>query len=437
MRLEPAEIGQLPLACALVDGAGRVIATSPEWAGPSPGTVTFSTGFAQLLVAVDAAPTTLDALMTGLLDELALAARQQGTDALRVELLAAGLRLMAGRPVGAGDRAGADRVFQLAHAGITARTQGVRVVAMPPPRVEVPAPAAIALALVQFAVNANRHDRVERVTLRVAPGPTFWVEWESPRTTGVRVETHRHQELRARWGWGYVQTVADALGATALPPGPTGPGMQGACVGLGSIRLTLPLAAVEIGRVARSTEAWDHDVGVTLGQPVPPHLFTLLQAAQAAPGTITASDLYRARAAGGRTWLSMPPQNGANRARDVLRGLVHERALVRAAEPQATRVYALATLLGVALGERWPSVPPGVWQEVLPMACAALGIPAPDVDALVLPDPRVAAFLLAELGGSLVEVGDGLRLEPGPRAHGHPLLAALPRDERGRLVISD
>jgi hypothetical protein len=308
---------------------------------------------------------------------------------------------------------------------------------MPPPRLEVPAPAAIALGLVQFAVNANRHEQADRVSLRVAPGPSFYVEWTSERPAGVRVETHRHQERRGRWGWGYVQTVADALGATALPPGPTGPRSQGACLSLGSVRLTLPLACVEMGRVTRSTEAWDHDVRVPLGYPLDEELRPLVQAAQAQPGEIIPAGLYRARNTGARTWLAMPPQNGAHRARDVLRGLVHEHALVRAPEPHATRIYALATLLGAVLGDPWPSVPPSVWQEVLPQACAALGIgPPPPVDALVLPDPRVTAFLLAELGGRLVEIGDELRLVPAPQAARHPLLRAIPFDEEGRIRLS-
>jgi hypothetical protein len=54
----------------------------------------------------------------------------------------------------------------------------------------------------------------------------------------------------------------------------------------------------------------------------------------------------------------------------------------------------------------------------------------------MLPEPRVAAFLLAELGGRLVEVGDGMRLAPAPDTPGHPLLPALELDERGRVKLS-
>jgi hypothetical protein len=132
----------------------------------------------------------------------------------------------------------------------------------------------------------------------------------------------------------------------------------------------------------------------------------------------------------------MPPQNGVDRARDVLRGLVHERALVRAPEPHATRVYALAGLLGRGLGDPAAAVPPSVWHEVLPQACAVLGVTAPMAfDSLILPDPRVAAFLLAEIGGRLVGAGDELRLEPPAGARGE-LLSALPRDENGLVRLS-
>jgi hypothetical protein len=436
VRLDRGEVVQLPIPVALVDGDGREVTASPEWQGPSPGTVSFHTGYAQLLVAVNAASHQLDVLMRRLLEELVAAAAQPGADGLRVSLLAAGLRLVAGRPVLDSDRGGADRVFQLAHAGITARTQGVRVVALPPPRIEVPAPAALALAMVQFAVNASHHEGAQRVVLRVSPGPSFYVEWPSLNPHGVHVETHRQQSQRARWGWGYVQMVADALGAAALPPGPTGPSSQGACVGLGSVRLTLPLACVQNGFVSRSTEAWDQDSGAAFGSHLTEHLAALVGAARARPGKIVSTGLFSARATGETTWLCMPPEEGVDRARDVLRGLVHERALVRAPEPHATRIYALAGLLERGLGGAPATVPPSVWHQDLPIACGVLGVTAPlAFDSLILPDPRVTAYLLAEIGGKLVGVGDELRLEPPPNSQGE-LLQALDRDENGLVLLS-
>jgi hypothetical protein len=165
-------------------------------------------------------------------------------------------------------------------------------------------------------------------------------------------------------------------------------------------------------------------------------LLALVAAAEAQPGRIVEGGLLRARCWRSRTWLAMPPQDGANRARDVLRGLLHERGLLRAPEPHATRILALATLLGVALGEPWPTVPPGVWEQVAPQACAALGVPVePLPDALVLPDPRLVAYLIAEVGGGLVEVGDTLQLRPASPGVS-PLLAALPRTPEGHIRLT-
>ncbi|MGH7881553.1 MAG: hypothetical protein ACREN8_01400 [Candidatus Dormibacteraceae bacterium] len=437
MRLEAADVVHLPLAGALLDNHGQLIATTPEWEGPSPGTLSFHTGYAQLLVAVGAAPPKLDILSSQLLEELSLAAMQPGIEGRRVRLLLAGLRLVAGRPVEPDDTGSAERVFQLAHAGITARSPNLQIIAKTPPTVSVPAPAAIALALVQFAVNASRHDHAERIFLQLGEGPTFYVEWESPRSGGVEVETHRHQELRARWGWGYIQRVADALGATALPPGPTASGRQGACISLGSIRLTLPLASLEQTHIVRSTEAWDQDVGITQGQSINEELTALAAAAQDQPGEIITAGLFQARCYGERSWLAMAPQDGINRARDLLRGLNHEHALLHALEPHVTRIYALATLLGVALGDDWPAVSPSTWEEGFPLACQALGIAIPEAPpSLILPDPRITAFLLAQLGGQLIEVGDELRLQPASGGENHPLLTILERDEAGYIHLT-
>src|SRR6202011_675974 len=102
----------------------------------------------------------------------------------------------------------------------------------------------IALALVQLAVNARQHEEAERVFLRVGPGPTFSVEWPGATRMAAAVSSHRHALRRERWGWGYVRMVADALGGAAVPPGAAGHGLTGACLGLGSPRLGLPLACV-------------------------------------------------------------------------------------------------------------------------------------------------------------------------------------------------
>jgi hypothetical protein len=437
VRLEPAELPGLPLPAALVDDDGATVAATPEWAGPCPGTLSYRAGAGHLLVAPDAPTPELDTLMSRLLGEvLAAAAALAGDAALQASVLAAGLALVAGRAVAAAHPGGADEVVALCAAAIRARTQDLGIEVLGPlPEGPVPAPAAIALALVQLAVNAHQHEEARRVFLRVAPGPTFSVEWPGPARAGVPVQSHRHSLRRSRWGWGYVRMVADALGGVALPPGPAGPGLTGACLGLGSARLGLPLACVRDGVVERATEAWDEDPAMPAqGAPAAGPLARLVDAAAAQPGRIVYGGLHRARLRRGRTWAALAPESGSSRARDVLRGLHHERALWSAPEPQATRVSALATLLQVAMGEPWPSAPPSVWAEVLPAACATLGVapPAP-ADWVCPPDPRAAAFLLAETGGRLVGRGDEVWLSA--RA-GDPLLRALGADSGGWLRIN-
>ena len=295
----------------------------------------------------------------------------------------------------------------------------------------MPAPPAVALAVVQLAVNAQQHEEAPWVALRVAAGPTFYVEWPSPNQLSAEVRSHRHVLRRQRWGWGYVQMVADALGGSALPAGPTGPARQGASLGLGAARLTLPVACVSGGRVERATLAWDQDRDVPgFGQPLAGALAELVGRAEANPCRIEFHDIYRARSQLGRTWIVLSPESDSARARDLLRGMTHEQALWNVPEPHATRVHALATLLAGALGDPLPAVPPSVWHDALPEACAALGLHAPaPADAMILPDPRLAAFLLAEAGGRLAVSGDEVRLE----APDHPLLISLRRDP-SRLV---
>ncbi|MGH7867023.1 MAG: hypothetical protein ACREP9_05155, partial [Candidatus Dormibacteraceae bacterium] len=154
-------------------------------------------------------------------------------------------------------------------------------------------------------------------------------------------------------------------------------------------------------------------------------------------GEIITAGLFQARCYGERSWLAMAPQDGINRARDLLRGLNHEHALLHALEPHVTRIYALATLLGVALGDDWPAVSPSTWEEGFPLACQALGIAIPEAPpSLILPDPRITAFLLAQLGGQLIEVGDELRLQPASGGENHPLLTILERDEAGYIHLT-
>lgn len=430
MRLDPAEVVELPLAAALLDREGRHLVATPEWLGGGPGSVVYQLGQAHLLVAPEVPTPELDALVGRLLETMQDArSAVPPADSKRIGVLAAGLELVAGRPPETSSSGDVWQVLELAAAAISARTDGVAVELQGPvPDLAVPAPAAVALALTQLAVNARQHEDATRLQLRVAPGPTFYVEWPDPSQGTVRMAAHRHPLRRSRWGWGYVQMVADALGATALPPGPTGAGMVGACLGLGTLQLTLPLALVRGGRVERSTLTWDQDPRAPgIGEAPAGPLAELLRAAAGQPGLVAYRDLYRSRALGDHAWLALAPESGTSRARDLIKGLSHERTLWSAPEPLTTRLQGLAALLGVALGEPWPTVPPSVWSATAPEAARALGVALPvSLDVLVLPDPRLVALLLSELRGSLVLRSGQLYVQPSASLAGCAWLSALP-----------
>jgi len=229
--------------------------------------------------------------------------------------------------------------------------------------------------------------------------------------------------------------VADYLGATALPPGPTADGWTGPCLSLGSRRLTLPLAVYGGGELVRGTQTWEQSVrslDPTVPGTVLADLAGVLAAAEAAPGTGVRHGLLAARRTPAGTWVALPPETGPGRARDVLRGIDHERVLWSAPEPHATRVHGLISVLARSLGEAPTAYAPEAFARELPRACAGLGIPAPELTPmLACPDPRATAFLLAELGGQLVARPDGTFLAPGPGAARSPLAELLRPDAAG------
>jgi hypothetical protein len=234
--------------------------------------------------------------------------------------------------------------------------------------------------------------------------------------------------------------VADYLGATALPPGPTTPGWAGPCLSLGSRRLTLPLAVFAGYGVQRATQTWEQSMR-SLDPAVPDTLRAdvaqVLEAAARQPGVTVRSGLLSARWTRAGIWVALPAETGPERARDVLRGLAHERVLWSAPEPHATRVHGLITVLARSLGEKPTAYAPEAFARELPRACAALGVAAPVPGPLLAcPDPRTTAFLLAELGGQLGAGPDGTFLTPAPLAAGSPLLELLRPDERGRVRLT-
>lgn len=422
MRLDPAELPELPLPAALLDQRRRVVVTTPEWRGATPGCVTYYAGHGHLAVGPSQPPDPdLQVVLEEFLAELdRTAERLEPADAGRVRVLTGGLRLVAGEPLSEADRGSSTETLELASLAIEARVNpplNVFVADHDPP-LDVPAPAVVALALVQFAVNVAQHERVDAagarrvqsVSVRAAPGPSFHLEWESEAPESVGVRTGRHVQRRARWGLGYVRMAADALGGTALPPAPAGPDRQSVGFGLGARNLTLPLACLEDGRLTRSTRAWDQEHQLAGGS-LDGSVEALVQEARAAGGAIVERDFHAARAVPGadRVWIVMPPEVGEDRVRDVLRGLDHERLLLTAPQPQATTLHALNAVLRHGLGEQLATCSAAEWRRRFPAACSALGVEPPSLpDCLSYPDPYLTAWLLARVGGRLeVDAGGG------------------------------
>ncbi|MFZ0218070.1 MAG: hypothetical protein WAM30_19220 [Candidatus Dormiibacterota bacterium] len=421
MRLDPAEFSELPLPAALLDHRRQTVVATPEWHGWMPGDVVYFAGHGHLAVSGGEPGSPV---LAGVLDDLltalgALQATLEADDAARLRVLLAGLRIVAGQPIGDDDRGTSDEVLELARLAIEARVVPPIAVELRPvvPALEVPAPAAVALAVVQLAVNVSRHEHedaaetraVRAVTVRVSSGPSFQIEWASERASATAVHTHRHVQRRHRWGLGYVRLAADALGGTALPPAPSGRGRASVGFGVGSRNLALPLCCEEAAVATRTTRSWDqeHDPNAPDGGDGDPRLLEhLRRAAQAQAGQIVTHAYHTARAIPGteRVWFAMPPESGDDRIRDALRGLDHEQALLRAPEPYGSRVHALNVLLRAGLGDRsaLTTCYRQDWLRRFPAAMRAFGLAAPALrDAAGYPDPQVAAWLLAEYRGHL------------------------------------
>ena len=428
MNLTISEIRELPLPAALLDRDDEVIATTPEWSGAGPGTVVFALRRTRLLVATAPADDASAHLLDLLLEALTSTAETLGgTQRQRVAMLASSLRLVAGRRVTA--LGSSHEVIDLAVAGITART-ALEVHVQGRPSFPVPDPEVAALALVQLAVNAERHTRTTSVTLVQDPG-AFHVVW--PGSAGpTELSTARRRLDRRRWGLGFCRIAADTLGGAIHPPAARGDGQVAATLELGLQDLALPLAGVRGNRVVKATRTWDEETGSLPGAAVMPgsRLATCLEAASGPPGTVVVRDGWCARRAGGRSWVAIPPDDILDRARDVLDGITHERALWEGvAEPLQARVFALASLLAARLGGPLPRVPAGVWNQRMARLGPALGVAMaiPRLAGLGAIDPRISAYLAAELGVEMVAAGDDLVLRIQLGRQGDPRLSDLMR----------
>ncbi len=410
MNVTIGEVGELPLAAALLDG-DEVVARTPEWRGAAPGAVTYRVRQSRLVVSTESTHPMCAPVLDSLLDEIDRTAtglpRRQ---ALRVGMLAASLRIVAGRGLSTAGTS-AD-VLEHACAGIASRT-ALQVTVSDDEPFAVLAPAVAALVLVQLATNAERHDRAESVALR-AGRHSFAVEWHgshgSPGAT-----TARRRADRQRWGLGFARIAADSIGGTVYPPSALMDGVRTASLETGLNQLSLPLALIRDGAVHKATRAWDEETGLLPGGAVPAdgRAARSVAAATSAPGALARVDGWCARTGRDGTWVAIPPDAVVDRARDVLDGMVHERALWDGVpEPAASRIVALATILGSMLGADLVRVPGGTWNARAPELARAFGLPmtVPVFRGAGAVDPRVALFLATEYGEALEADADELYL---------------------------
>ena len=413
MNLTIADLRDLPLACALVDAQDNVIAQTPEWQGDGLWAASYPVRRNRLVVSTEpAAHVSLDTLEF-LLHELDAAAGElTRPTALLVRMLAGSLRLVAGRRMDSCAPVPSAEVIDCARAGISART-GLAVLTGPAEGVTGLGLEAIALILVQLAVNAERHGKASSVTLTSEPG-AFHVAWRGEAPAG-RLATSRRRVLRERWGLGFARIAADALGAVVHMPHRRGDGLVVATVETGVGRLSLPLAAVRDGSILRATRAWDEETGLTPGTPVATAPF-LAEAARIAadnPDALVRSGAATSRAARGLVWLAVPPDDIIDRARDVLDGLGHERVLTDAVgEPRRSRISGAAMLLGSIVGTPVQRVPASSWVRRMRELAGpfSLPMPVPDYEGVGAVDPSLCALLASEIGEAFEVDGDALWL---------------------------
>ncbi len=425
MNLATGEVADLPLSAALLDGH-TVLATTPEWDGAQPGAVTYRARRACLVVNTgDAVDPAWGHLIDALLEELDDTARAVAhRQALRVRMLSTSLRVVVGRAAeGCGLSTDA---LEHACAGIAART-ALEVSIVEGARFALLAPAVAALVLVQVAGNAERHDGATALTLRTSPH-AFSVEWRRAGG-GSRSRSARRRDDRARWGLGFARIAADSLGAVLHPPVDGDGEARGAILECGLDRLALPLALLRDGAVVKATRGWDEETSLLPGRTVPAgRVAQCVNAASSRPGTVVRVDGWSARQCARGTWVAIPPDGVVDRARDLLDGLAHERALWEGVpEPARSRIAARAAILGSLLGVPLERVPADTWNRRAGDVARAYGLSMslPHVDGTGAVDPRIALFLAAHLGASIDADGDELRLHIRPDRRRDPLALAL------------
>jgi hypothetical protein len=422
------DIAELPAAAALFDSDDALITATPEWRGLAPGTIRYRARATSLAVATASADAESMEVVDRLLHELdATAGDLDGDQSKRIVMLAVSLRLVMGRSL---ETAGTSHdVIDLAVAGIRARTHLQVSVAGQPP-FAVRSPEAAALCLLQLAVNAERHTRTTRLTL-AQEGRAFHVTWPGRSGRADAFSARRHHDRRG-WGLGFSRIAADAIGAVLHPPRDAGDGTVSATLELGMHDLAFPVAQIRDRTIRKATRTWDEETGCLPGSEVQEgtRLAGCLDSAAARPRHIVRRDGWSARRVGDRTWIAVLPDDVIDRARDVVTGLGHERALWEGiGEPRQSAVFALGALLGGRLGSPLPRSPAGAWNRRMADLASAFRLPGevPQVRGLGAVDPRIAAYLAAELGAGFVEEGDELLLRVRGERLGDPRLSCLPR----------
>ena len=437
MRLLPADVAKIPAAAALRASDGTIVAHTPEWRGPGPGTLSYRMGTATVAIASDRMNPDADYVIGELLNTL-----RRGGDRIdargrrRAQMLAASLEVAAGRPVTSTGTL-AD-VLEATRIGVSARCDAHVDMEGEWDSTQVRGSDALAVALVQLVKNLEDHDHATQVHLAVSFGPTFTLRClivQSPRER-PQVTTSRSAVERERWGAAYCRHIADALGGVISQPLTPTAATREITLALGTSRLALPLAVFKEATVSACTEAWTEETGSREAQPAPDRLLPVLQAARDLPGQIVSAYPWRARSTGSEIWAMEVINDEEDIIREVVNGLYHERALWAGVDPEATEVFALSSILATQIGGSWRPNSPITFGEQFPRACEALGLGvAPyDEDALSFPDARIAAYLLRTLGGELVAIGTSIALRTANRDH--PLARMLQVDADGVVALT-
>jgi len=434
VRLSAADIAALPLPVALFDRDGALLARSPEWSGGGLGTVAYRLPVATLSVGCDEQDADIAAVMTELLEEIRqAAAATEGAQRRRLDVLAGSLALVAGsvdlRPATTTD------VLDHLTAVLAMNSSYPVEVARHRPG-PVPDAAIIALALRQLAINARRHDDAARITLAIDPGPTFTLEWPG-QPLGAGITAARHQADRGRWGLGFVRLACDALGAVYLAPATDGAGHVTSVLALDAgPRFRLPLACIRDGIVERASPAWDEETHRPPGTALPDRWRSVVDAAAATPGVVVRSGSVRVRQVGEVAWVAIPREGTADSARDVIRGLEHERELLDVPDPGATRINGLIGVIALLLGDPARVVTPRAFDGGYATACRALALPALGgrFNGARAPDPWLVAFLAERLAATVRNVRGCVELEVDPTRRRSALARRL-ADDRGIISL--